>query len=41
MADVNRRLDEEATLELKMISEKILPSELSADQLEAIAKLIN
>lgn len=41
MADVNRRLDEEATLELKMINEKILPSELSADQLEAIAKLIN
>ena len=41
MAEVNRRLDEEATLELKMISEKILPSELSADQLEAIAKLIN
>lgn len=41
MADVNRRLDEEATLELKMLNEKILPSELSADQLEAIAKLIN
>jgi len=41
MAEVNRRLDEEATLELKMLNEKILPSELSADQLEAIAKLIN
>lgn len=41
MADVNRRLDEETTLELKMINEKILPSELSADQLEAIVKLIN
>lgn len=41
MADVNRRLDEEVTLELKMLNEKILPSELSADQLEAIAKLIN
>jgi hypothetical protein len=41
MADINRRLDEETTLELKMLNEKILPSELSADQLEAIAKLIN
>jgi len=26
---------------LKMLNEKILPSELSAEQLEAIAKLIN
>lgn len=41
MAEVNARLDEEVVLELKMLNEKILPSELSADQLEAIAKLIN
>ena len=41
MAEVNARLDQEATLELKMLNEKILPTELSADQLEAIAKLIN
>lgn len=39
--EVNAELDLEATLELKMINEKILPESLSAEQLEMIFKLIN
>ena len=39
--EVNAELDLEATLELKMINEKILPEGLSAEQLEMIVKLIN
>lgn len=38
---VNTKLDESATLELKMINEKVLPEDLSAEQLEAIIKIIS
>jgi hypothetical protein len=41
LAEVQAKLDEEVTLELKMLNEKILPNELSAEQLEMISKLIN
>lgn len=41
LAKVNAKLDEEVTLELKMLNEKILPQDLSAEQLEMISKLIN
>ncbi len=41
LAAVNAELDKEATLELKMINEKILPESLSATQIETIIKLIN
>lgn len=41
LAVVQAKLDEEVTLELKMINEKILPEDLSAEQLEMISKLIN
>lgn len=41
LAEVQAKLDEEVTLELKMINEKILPEDLSAEQLEMISKLIN
>lgn len=41
IAEVNLELDQEVTLELKMINEKILPEGLSAEQLEMIVKLIN
>lgn len=38
---VNTKLDESATLELKMINEKVLPDDLSAEQLETLIKIIN
>lgn len=41
LEEVNAALELEATLELKMINEKILPENLSAEQLETIFKLIN
>jgi hypothetical protein len=41
LAAVQAKLDEEVTLELKMINEKILPEDLNAEQLEMISKLIN
>jgi hypothetical protein len=41
LAIVQAKLEEEVTLELKMINEKILPEDLSAEQLEMISKLIN
>ena len=41
LADVNTLLDEVATLELKLINEKVLPEDLSAEQLEALIKIIN
>ena len=41
LAIVQAKLDEEVTLELKMINEKILPNDLSAEQLEILSKLIN
>lgn len=41
LAAVQAKLEEEVTLELKMINEKILPEDLSAEQLEMISKLIN
>ena len=40
LAAVQAKLDEEVTLELKMINEKILPEDLNAEQLEMISKLI-
>lgn len=40
LAEVQAKLDEEVTLELKMINEKILPQDLSADQLDTLSKLI-
>lgn len=41
LAAVQAKLEEEVTLELKMINEKILPEDLNAEQLEMISKLIN
>lgn len=41
LAAINSKLDEPATLELKMINEKVLPEDLSAEQLEALIKIIN
>jgi hypothetical protein len=41
IADVNIELDQEVTLELKMINEKLLPESLSADQIETLIKIIN
>jgi hypothetical protein len=41
LAAVQAKLDEEVTLELKMINEKILPEDFNAEQLEMISKLIN
>jgi hypothetical protein len=41
LAEVNAILDEPATLELKMINEKVLPDDLSAEQLETLIKIIN
>lgn len=41
LAIVQAKLDEEVTLELKMLNEKILPNDLSAEQLEILSKLIN
>ena len=41
LAAVNAKLDETSTLELKVINEKVLPEDLSAEQLEAIIKIIN
>lgn len=41
LQDVQEKLNEEATLELKLLNEKILPEDLSAEQLELISKLIN
>ena len=41
LAVVNAKLDEEVTLELKMLNEKILPEELSAEELEILSKLIH
>ena len=41
LAAVQAKLDEEVTLELKMINEKILPEDLNAEQLEMISKIIN
>ena len=38
---INAKLDESATLELKMINEKVLPEDLSAEQLQALVKIIN
>lgn len=38
---INVKLDETATLELKVINEKALPEDLSAEQLEALIKIIN
>jgi aspartate aminotransferase-like enzyme len=40
MAEVNAKLDEQATLELKTISETNLPEEISADQLDTLIKII-
>lgn len=37
---VNTKLDETATLELKMIAEAHLPDDLSAEQLEALIKIV-
>lgn len=41
IAEVNLELDKEVTLELKMINEKLLPEDLSADQIETLIKIIN
>lgn len=41
MEQINSVLDETATLELKMINEKSLPEDLSAEQLETLIKIIN
>lgn len=41
LEDVQAKLNEDATLELKMLNEKILPEDLSAEQLELLVKLIN
>lgn len=41
IAEVNIELDQEVTLELKMINEKLLPESLSADQIETLIKIIN
>ena len=41
MEAVNKELDSEVTLELKMINEKLLPETLSAAQLETLIKIIN
>jgi hypothetical protein len=38
---VNAKLDSHSTLELKTINEKLLPEDLSAEQLEALIKIIN
>lgn len=39
--NIRKELSEEVTLELKMINEKILPTNLSATQLETLIKIIN
>jgi hypothetical protein len=41
IADVNIELDKEVTLELKTIDEKLLPEDLSAEQIETLIKIIN
>jgi hypothetical protein len=38
---VNSKLDETATLELKMVNEAHLPEDLSAEQLEALIKIVH
>lgn len=38
---VNSKLDETATLELKMVNEAHLPEDLSAEQLEALMKIVH
>ena len=40
MAQVNQKLDEAATLELKMIAESYLPEDISAEQLEMLVKIV-
>lgn len=41
MDEINTMLDETATLELKMVHEANLPDDLSAEQLQALIKIIN
>lgn len=41
MEEINLKLDEIATLELKMINEKSLPEDLTAEQLETLIKIIH
>lgn len=41
LEEVNKKLDETSTIELKIIEEKHLPTDLSAEQLEAIIKIVH
>jgi hypothetical protein len=40
MDEVNEKLDEVATVELVLIDEKVLPEDISAEQIEALMKII-
>jgi|688.fasta_scaffold301019_2 hypothetical protein len=40
LESVNAKLDSASTLELKTINEKLLPEDLSAEQLEALIKIV-
>ncbi len=40
MDEVNAKLDEITTVELVMIEEKVLPEDISAEQIEALMKII-
>jgi hypothetical protein len=40
MTQVNEKLDETATLELKLIPESYLPEDISAEQLEMLVKIV-
>jgi hypothetical protein len=40
MDEVNAKLDEIATVELVLIDEKVLPEDISAEQIEALMKII-
>lgn len=41
LEEVNKKLDETSTIELKTIDEKHLPTDLSAEQLESIIKIVH